>query len=416
MKTTTPKIQPLRGGERMVILDFLRGLAIFGILVVNMNWYNAPLFAQMGDLIPWQDAPNKLALLFIKIFFESKFYPLFSVLFGLGFYYFMQKATEDTAPVMFRYRMRLFYLLLFGILHVVFFWHGDILIIYALFGFVMTWFYRKSDKTLIVWIALFVALPALMIVAMVALLQFAMQMPEAAEGIAQGFAGQERYAREFVARAYEVYATGSFTEIMRVRLTDYMHALNGIIFAFPNVMSLFLIGLLMGRKQVFRSLPHALGVLRKIFFWCLPLAIVFNGMYVYASTTGSFIQPDWNMAAMVVGGLIGGPAQMFIYVYLAAWLYHRGVFGRLAGAVESVGRMAFTNYLAHTIIVTTIFYSYGLGLYGQVNYWQGILLAVPIYILQLIWSPYWLKRFRFGPFEWLWRTATYGKKQPFRRD
>ncbi len=415
METTATKLQPLRSSERMVILDFLRGLAIFGILMVNMAWYNGPLFAQVGDMIPWQDTSNRLSLLFIKLFFEGKFYPLFAVLFGLGFYYFMRKANEDTHSVMFRYRMRLLYLLLFGMLHVVFFWYGDILIIYALFGFVMTWFYKKSDKTLIVWVVIFIVLPAFLIIAMVGLLQFAMQVPEAAEGIQQGFAEQDRYAREFVARAYEVYATGSFMEIMRVRLTDYLHALNGIIFAFPNVMSLFLIGLLMGRKQVFRSLPHALGVLRKVFFWCLPVAIVFNGMYVYASTMGSFFQPDWYMAAMVTGSLIGGPAQMFVYMYLLAWLYHKGFFGRLAGAIESVGRMAFTNYLTHTIIVTTLFYSYGLGLYGQVNYWQGMLLAVLIYVVQLMWSPYWLERFRFGPFEWLWRTATYGKKQPFRR-
>ncbi|MGM0573447.1 MAG: DUF418 domain-containing protein, partial [Bacteroidota bacterium] len=88
---------------------------------------------------------------------------------------------------------------------------------------------------------------------------------------------------------------------------------------------------------------------------------------------------------------------------------------KITYAICRTGQMAFTNYLTHSIICTTLFYSYGFGLYGKVNYWQGILIALVIYVIQVIWSHYWLTYFRFGPFEWLWRSLTYGKRQPMKR-
>lgn len=414
MEAATTNLKPLKKSERMIILDFIRGIAIFGILIVNMAWFNAPLFAQMGDMVFWDDLPNRIARLFILLFFESKFYPLFAVLFGIGFYFFIRKASDNLRPVVFRYRMRLLYLLIFGILHVVFLWHGDILIIYALFGFVMTWFHKSSDKTLLVVAGVFVLLPIVMVAGLVALLQLAMHIPEAAEPIKMSFAEQEKYAAAFVERAVQVYRTGSFGEIMRVRLTDYTHSLNGILFIFPNIVSLFLIGFYMGRKQVFQDIPNALRILKKVFYWCLPIAIVFTSLYAYASMTYSMMMPSWGMLMIISGSIIGGMAQMFVYLYLLTLAYHKGIFRKLADAIAKVGRMAFTNYLMQSVICTTIAFSYGLGLYGQINYWQGILLTVLIYAVQVVWSHYWLNHFRFGPFEWLWRTLTYGKIQPMR--
>jgi len=113
---------------------------------------------------------------------------------------------------------------------------------------------------------------------------------------------------------------------------------------------------------------------------------------------------------------IGGPAMMFVYIYILALIYHKNVLNKIIQAICKTGQMAFTNYLTQSIICTTIFYSYGLGLYGKVNFWQGILLAIAIYIVQVIWSHYWLKYYKFGPFEWLWRSMTYGKRQPMRRN
>jgi len=414
METVT-NIKPLRGKERMEILDFLRGLAILGILLVNMSFFNSPFFMHSGDYVLWDDLPNKLTQYIIWFFWEGKFYPLFAVLFGLGFYIFLQKADDGLRHVLFRYRMRLLYLLIFGILHVVFFWHGDILVFYALFGFVMTWFHGRSDKTLIVWAIIFIILPIIIIAALVGLINLAMQIPEAAEGIEAGFREQNRIIQETIDRAMIVYSTGSFSEIMRMRLTEYSMVINGVLFVFPNVMSLFLAGIVLGRKKVFKDIPNALSVLKKFFWWCLPVGVILSTTYVYSMEMTSYTSLNWHMLLMVASSLIGGPAMMFVYLYLFTLLYHKGVFGKVTQAISKTGRMAFTNYFTQSIICTTIFYSYGLGLYGKVNLWQGILLAVAIYILQVIWSHHWLKHYRFGPLEWLWRSMTYRERQPMKR-
>ena len=103
------------------------------------------------------------------------------------------------------------------------------------------------------------------------------------------------------------------------------------------------------------------------------------------------------------------------YVGLVMLACQRGVLSGLRARLAAVGQMAFTNYLVQTIICTTIFYGHGFGLFGQVERWGQILIVFSVWALQLIVSPLWLRRFRFGPFEWLWRSLTYGARQPFRR-
>ncbi len=414
MERSATGIAPYRESERLVILDFLRGMALFGILIVNMSFYNSPIFSQSGGLSLWTDTSNQVTRMFIWFFFESKFYPLFSLLFGIGFYLFMQKAEESMRELTSRYRIRLAYLLLFGLLHVFLLWHGDILVVYAIFGFVMTWFRKSSNKTLIVTSVVFLLIPVMLTAAVVALIELAKMLPEAAVEIESGFAGQQEYIKERISMALTTYSEGSYAEIFRMRLNEYSFVLGGVIFMFPNIISFFLIGIYMGRNRVFADPGTRLRRLRKLFLWSLPAALVFNAIYLYYASSGSFTTPDINLLLMITGAIFGGASMMFVYLYLFTLMFHKGVFGRLGRVISTAGRMAFTNYLTQTIICTTIFYSYGFGLYGKVNYWQGVIIAIMLFTIQLIWSHYWLKRFRFGPFEWLWRTLTYGKRQPMR--
>ena len=414
MERSATGIAPYRESERLVILDFLRGLALFGILIVNMSFYNSPIFSQSGGLSLWTDTSNQVTRMFIWFFFESKFYPLFSLLFGIGFYLFMQKAEESMRELTFRYRIRLAYLLLFGLLHVFLLWHGDILVVYAIFGFVMTWFRKSSNKTLIVTSVVFLLIPVMLTAAVVALIELAKMLPEAAVEIESGFADQQEYIKERISMALTTYSEGSYAEIFRMRLNEYSFVLGGVIFMFPNIISFFLIGIYMGRNRFFADPGTGLRRLRKLFLWSLPVALAFNAIYLYYASLGSFTTPDINLLLMITGAIFGGASMMFVYLYLFTLMFHKGVFGRLGRVISTAGRMAFTNYLTQTIICTTIFYSYGFGLYGKVNYWQGVIIAIMLFTIQLIWSHYWLKRFRFGPFEWLWRTLTYGKRQPMR--
>ncbi len=411
-----PKLSPLASKERKDILDFLRGIAIFGILLVNISYFNSPVFTQAGGYILWDDLSNKITKWLIWFFLEGKFYPLFSILFGAGFYFFIKKAEGSIKPLLIRYRIRLLYLLLFGILHVLLLWYGDILVVYAIFGFIMTWFAKSSDRTIIIWAIVFILLPILLTSVMVGSIELMMMIPEAAVEIEAAFEMQEEHAADFINKALSVYSSGTFADIFKVRINEYLYSVNGIIFMFPNIVSLFLVGFLLGRKKIFHNISAGVKKLKKVFYWCLPVAVVLNISYVYYGETSSMIRPGWDMVLMITSVSIGGPAMMMVYLYILSLLYVKGVFKKTGKYISKAGRMAFTNYLAQSVICTTIFFSYGLGLYGKINYWQGILIAIAIYPVQLLWSHYWLKRFRFGPVEWLWRTLTYMKIQSFRKD
>jgi len=411
MNTTKTTIKPIAGQERKVILDFLRGIAIFGIIAANMAVYNAPFHTMSGEFILWDDTANKIANFFLKFFIEGKFYPLFSLLFGIGFYFFLQKANDTVNKVVFTFRKRLMFLFIFGILHVLLLWYGDVLIVYAIFGLILTWFRNRSNKTLIRSAIIFLMIPVVLIGVLVGFMKLAMMVPEAAQAIEAEFSHQISQTKEYIDKTIVTYSTGSFSEIIRIRIAEYIESIPGYLFFYPNFMAMLLAGFYVGRKKIFEDLDSGLKILKKVFIWCLPLAIIFNLLLAYYNQTASYIIPDWDLLIVTISYAIGGPALMFVYIYILALIYHKNVLNKIIQVICKTGQMAFTNYLSHSIICTTLFFSYGFGLYGKVNYWQGLLIAIAIYVVQVIWSHYWLKYYKFGPFEWLWRSMTYGKWQ-----
>ncbi len=412
----TTNYQPLAVRERVEILDLLRGFALFGIFMVNLPLMNAPFLTEMGQFAIWTDPANMKAHWVINFFFTGKFYTLFSMLFGIGFYFFMRKANESGNNVLSLFRRRLGWLLAIGVLHVVLLWYGDILVFYALFGFLMILFRKKSNKSLLIWAFCILLLPPFFATMLTILINLGLSNPEVAEEMIVSFKEAEKSMRALLDEAIVVYSTGSFMDIVSMRLVEYRNILGGIFFFFPNVLAMFLVGMVLARKKVFENPGQNILFFRKLFFFSLPVAIVGNYLYAHFSTKSSYILMDWNMVFSLVGHGFGGPAMTFVYISLIVFCYQRGYFGKVANAIKRTGRMALTNYLAQSLIATTLFFSYGFGLYGKVNIWQGMILTLAIYLVQVIWSHYWLKYYRFGPMEWLWRTLTYGKKQPMRRD
>ncbi|MFN2394207.1 MAG: DUF418 domain-containing protein [Bacteroidales bacterium] len=403
--------KPLQLNQRVEFLDLLRGFALLGIFMVNMPLMNAPFVTEMGKFTIWTDPANETASWIISFFFTGKFYTLFSMLFGMGFYFFLRKADESGNSVLPVFRRRLGWLLAIGILHVVLLWYGDILVFYALFGFIMILFRKKSVKSLIIWAVSIFMFPILLTLGFALFFQWALSVPEISETLTPQLKGSMVWMSDFIERANVVYSTGSFTEIVRIRLLEYANILPGAIFFFPNVLAMFLIGVAFGKKKVFENLEDNRGLLNKLALYSLPVAIVSNWALAYYSNYSSYVVFDWPIFWVTVSMAFGGPALMFVYIALIANCYHKGFFKKISQAIMKTGRMALTNYLMQSVIATTIFFSYGFGLYGQVNIWQGMILTVAIYIVQVIWSHYWLKYYRFGPMEWLWRTLTYGEKQ-----
>ncbi len=406
--------QPVQRQERVEILDLLRGFALLGIFMVNMPLMNAPFLTEMGEFALWTDPVNEKASWVIDFFFTGKFYTLFSMLFGIGFYFFMKKADETGNSVLGLFRRRLGWLLAIGVLHVVLLWYGDILVFYALFGFLMILFRKKSNKSLIIWAVCILMLPVLFSTVLVLLFKLALSMPEVAEEILADFEATSMQMHQLFDHIIEVYSTGSFIEIVNIRLEEYKNILGGIFFFFPNVLAMFLVGMVLARKKVFEDLEANKPFFRKLFLYSLPVALAGNWLYAYYTAQSSYISIDWEMVLSLIGHGFGGPAMTFVYISLIAFCFQKGYVQWLTRAIQRTGRMALTNYLMQSVIATTIFFSYGLGLYGQVDIVQGMMLTVGIYGVQVVWSYFWLKYYRFGPMEWLWRTLTYGKKQKMR--
>jgi uncharacterized protein len=179
----TGHVQPTETGQRIPLLDILRGTAIFGILAVNMPLMNAPVTTMLASIRLWEGLPDRVMEVFIKLFFEGKFYTLFSLLFGYGFWLFLNKPSPEGRSIVPLYRRRVFILLLIGILHMVLLWAGDILIFYALFGFLLILFRKSSDRKIFRWAIAFILIPIILTVLMTAMVGMAGADPEAAAAV-----------------------------------------------------------------------------------------------------------------------------------------------------------------------------------------------------------------------------------------
>ncbi len=411
----TAKISPVAPTERIQMLDVFRGFAILGILMVNMQIFYKPVSFMMLGSQSGGDFIKVLSESFIKFFFEGKFYVLFSMLFGYGFWLFINKQVSDGVRIIPVFRRRLFFLLLFGIAHFVFLWGGDILFFYALFGFFLILSRNISDERLISW-AIPLALVPSIITGIFMIMAWAFSgIPEAAAGMEKGMAENAAFYKALSEEAYLVHTTGNYREIFNMRLREWMTLTQGaILFFYPVVLGMFLFGAWIARGGYVKNYTEQLPLIRKVFWWSLAAGIPLNTLYAISY---QYSQPSILNFWAFLGTFThttGGVSFALLYTSAIILLTAKGGLKSFSRALIPVGRMALTNYLLHSIICTTLFYAYGFGLMGKVEIWQGIVLTFVIFALQIPFSKWWLSRFRYGPFEWLWRSLTYWKIQPLK--
>lgn len=408
-------ISPVAITERIQLLDVFRGLAIFGILMVNMQVFYHPITYMIIGSQSGGESLSVISESFIKFFFEGKFYVLFSMLFGYGFWLFINKQVPDGVRIIPVFRRRLFFLLLFGIAHFVFLWGGDILFFYALFGFFLILSRNISDERLISW-AIPLALVPTIIMGFLMIMAWAFSgIPEAAEGMERSMTENAAALKLLAEEALVVHSSGNYWEILSMRLREWLTITQGGIFVFyPVVLGMFLFGSWVARKGYVKNYQEHLPFIRKVFWWSFTSGIILNTLYAISYQHS---QPNilnfWSFLSTITH-TTGGVSFALVYTTAIILLTAKGGLITFSKALSPVGRMALTNYLLHSIICTTLFYSYGFGLLGKVEVWQGIILTIVIFALQIPFSKWWLKRFRYGPFEWLWRSLTYWKLQPFR--
>lgn len=416
MNASDSSIAPVPQAERIQIVDILRGFALFGILFVNMTVFSRPIQALLfpaNPALPWFDRGAEWLINFLGV---GKFYALFSMLFGLGLTLQMERIESRGGRFVPLYARRLLVLAGIGIVHAFLIWMGDILIMYALLGFLLLLFRKVKPRTLLVWMIVLITLPLLLNAAATGLIELGRSIPEAAARIETAFAQVIANFTTDLASAYFVYAYGNFAEITGQRIYDYTSmGLMAYFGAGFSVMAMFLLGVHFGRQGIFRDLQANRELFRKLLAWGLLIGLSGNAVYATLILPISRIEPTWQLLLSTLGQLVGAPLLMLAYVSALCLLALSPGWSKRLRLLAPVGQMALTNYLTQSIVCTLIFYGYGLGLFGKMGAAMGIGLTIAIYLLQIPFSHWWMKHFLYGPAEWLWRSLTYGNPQPMKR-
>lgn len=386
---------PVAPHGRIEAIDVLRGVALFGVMAVNVvTEFRVSFFEQFSAM-----APNMtLAAVFadrtvervLSVGMSLKAFALFSFLFGAGLAIQFERLTANPRRAILLVR-RLAALLAFGLAHLFLIWNGDILTEYALAGLIVLPFLWAPRWALaasaLAFLALYVIMP---------LLPPIVAWPKAA------------WIAEHTAEARRVYGTGSFADVLAFRIREIPAIFPFHVLVFPRTIALFLFGALAWRSGVLRDAAAN----RRLLLSVAAVGIVVGGWLTLATDSGG--QLRWfSFGRLLV------PAERLATVVLAtgygaAVLALAGLWPRALSAFAPLGRMAFTNYLAQSVVFGFIFYGYGLGLFGRLGAAAALTIGTGVYVSQMFISAWWLRRYRFGPVEWLWRTLMYGERPAMR--
>jgi uncharacterized protein len=399
---------PSAAAERLPLLDALRGFAVLGILVANIILFSGYFFLSESARAALPSArADAIAETAMHLVVEGKFYSLFSLLFGLGFAVLLVRSEAAGRDFPAFFRRRLWILLGFGLAHAYLVWYGDILSVYALVGFALLACRRWSDRALLRGAALCFLLPIVQYVGMV----YAWEPAVSYEAKA---AGTEAFFGAVVA----AFAGGSPLEMLKMNVAGVLGGrypdllFTGRLF---KVMGLFLLGLWIGRRGIHAN-PAAH---RPLLAW---VALIGFAVGIPANIWLAFSFPEAAYRGLTPAGIpasivftLGIPPLAFAYAATFALLFLHPAGGRALAVLAPAGRMALTNYLMHSVVCLALFTGLGTGSFGRVGFAAAVGVALTLGAMQVVTSTVWLRYFRFGPAEWLWRSLTYGTRQPFRR-
>ncbi|MBP0113561.1 MULTISPECIES: DUF418 domain-containing protein [Bradyrhizobium] len=361
---------PTPSVERIDAIDVLRGIALFGVMAINLVMeFRVSIFEQFLGPKTLASPIDQTIETILTQAIELKAFALFSLLFGAGLAIQFDRLAASKRRTVLLLR-RLAVLLMFGIIHLCLIWNGDILAEYALAGFIVLPLLFGPR-----WLLAFAAVTSLG-------LYLAMQaFPPA--GL---FPSRTMIWRDAM-DANRIYATGGFLDVLAFRLREIPLIASLHAFVFLRTIGLFLLGILAWRSGIVQNT-------RALFVIGLPaLALGAGLLYRGIEPLGA------TLLALGYGAAILGIAH-----------FDRGK--KLLGWAAPLGRMAFTNYIAESLIFGWIFYGYGLGLFGRLGVAEALAIGIAVYAAQALFSVWWLRRYRYGPLEWLWRSLMYGARQP----
>ena len=400
---------PVGPSERIVSIDVLRGFAVLGILAMNVQSFSMIGAAYLNPYAYGDLSGVNYAVWFLShLLADSKFMTIFSLLFGAGVVLMATRREETGRPAAGVHYRRMFWLIVFGLLHGVFLWYGDILYAYGICGLVIYLFRRRSPRFLMIFGVLVVGVGSLLTMFWQVTLPY--WPPEAIEQVEVEWWAPPP---EEVQSELDAYRGGwSQQQVVRAPTAIYMETNHFLTETMWRAGGLMLVGMALFKLGIFGAARSREFYLRMMSLgFGLGLPIVIFGV-LYCNDHG------WDIRSAFFGG---GQFNYWASLLVAAgWIgaimlvCQRPGWGRAKMTLAAVGRMALSCYLLQTIICTTIFYGHGLGLYGSVSRVGQASIVLAVWLALLWFCPFWLKRFRFGPFEWLWRSLTYMKVQPLK--
>ncbi|WP_245638243.1 DUF418 domain-containing protein [Altererythrobacter ishigakiensis] len=409
---------PAKLAERIGSLDLMRGIAVLGILAANIvafgQTFSAYMYPEMF-LVPTGDESGWMWIAqFVLI--DGKMRGIFTVLFGVGLYLFMERAWARGQTRWLQAR-RLFFLMLFGMGHFFFIWRGDILFYYAVIGFIallcMGWSAKDQLKVGLLGYVAGAILYAIMMVPLhfIADTPFgdAAAMTETRQGLEES--KQEALSDDVVETGLK--QSGDYLGFVEHRFVEHWYEpLANVFFFGLESLPLMLIGMGLYRLGFFSGGMDP-GRMR---FW--GWAGLLGGGLLHL-LIGLWVQSIgftyYGTLAAFVGLSVLPRLMMVLGIMALLALYGAGWSGWLAQRLAAAGRAAFTNYLGTSILMLFVFHGWALGLFGELNRPQLYLVVLATWVIMLSWSKPWLERYRYGPLEWLWRCLTYGKLFPLKR-
>lgn len=396
-------VSPVGASQRYIILDALRGFALLGIVMANFPEFSLYSFMDSAarNLLSGA-AADTAAQYFLSVFIDGKFYTIFSLLFGIGFSIIISNVTNRGGNGFKVFYRRMAGLFIIGLIHLLFLWSGDILMLYALVGMLLPLFCRLSDRSILIWAAVFLFLPVIV--------DFSLQL--AGVSLSSGLVALQwvlcdKYGITHDNFAYWLADAQTYGDMLKFLIQGAIERMQEFVDGnrYFKVLGLFLVGYYIGRNRLYADLAKHRDILVFIFRLGLLAGLPLSCVYAYSSVEGH----PFGLGMHSVLYFSSVYIMSFGYIAAACLLYLRSKEGAIWRLFAFPGRMALTCYIGQSVLGILIFYGIGLGLGTTMGLIWVELIAIGVFILEILLCALWLGYFRFGPLEWLWRCFTYGK-------
>lgn len=402
-------MNPVEKTNRIQSIDLLRGIAILGILIMNIQSFAMPSAAYnnplaFGDLT----GLNKMTWILSHLFADQKFMSIFSILFGAGIILITEKKELLTGSSLKLHYTRNLILLLIGLLHAHLIWYGDILVAYALCSFLVYPFRKLSPKKLLITGLLILSVPSFLN----GFFQFSLPYMPASE--LQDLRLDWAPTNELIEQEITAF-TGSISSQIKINSQQalFLETFVFLIQFLWRAGGLMLVGMALFRWGVLSAERSRSFYLKSAFYsLIIGFPIVIYGIYMNFTMNWDF------QYSMFTGSQFNYWGSLFVaygYISLIMVFAQSDNYYTMKKRLASIGQMTLTNYILHSFIGVLIFFGIGFGFFGKIDRSLQILIVGIIWIFQYLTSEKWLNSYRFGPLEWVWRSLTYGKKQPFLR-